>query len=259
MSLSNWFTRCSRRKPIMNQRYLIFGLYAFALAAYCEQASAHYLWVVPANTPDGKRVANIYFEEAPSAGDGHYLNHFLGSSNVWVRTLGNPSPVSVKASEVKKDKNRWMQVPLPKASEYSIDTYGKFGVYAYGKTKVLLHYYARNLNVASHDAIHELGRAEQMDLDLVPHNIGQQLEVTLLWKGKPVSDRMIFVRGPNRFRKNMKTDQRGRIRLPFEDSGNYTFRSSVEEPIPGTEDGQAYEFIRHNITLLMKLPLGGGS
>ena len=151
-----------------------------------------------------------------------------------------------------------MQISFPDAPEYSVDSYGKFGVYAYGETKVLLHYYARNLSVASHDAIHELGRAEQMALDLVAHDVGKQLEVTLLWQGKPVPERMVFVRGPGGFRKNIKTDAQGRILLQPKNRGSYTFRSSVEEPTPGVDDGEAYELVRHNITLLMKLPFGEG-
>ena len=240
-------------------RLMIFGYMTLALATCSERTLAHYLWIVPGNTQDEERVANIYFEESPKAGDGHYLDHFLDSSDVWIRTLEDPSPTPIKASEVKKDKNRWMRVPMPDVSEHSVDSYGKFGVYAYGKTKVLLHYYARNLKVVSHDGIHELGRAEQMDLDLVPHDIGKQLEIKLVWKGKPVPDRMVFVRGPAGFRKNTKTDPRGRILLQIENAGEYTFRSSVEVPTPGEEDGEKYEFVRHNITLMMKVPFGGES
>ncbi|MCB9925555.1 MAG: hypothetical protein H6822_25620 [Planctomycetaceae bacterium] len=229
---------------------------AIFLATCCDQATAHYLWVVVDNTPGAEKVANVYFEESPRAGDGHYLDHFLGSSKVWIRTLEQPDPDPVSASEVKNGENRWMQVALPAASEYSVDSYGKFGVYTYGKTKVLLHYYARNLVVASHDTVHELGRAEQMDLDLVPHDLGKDLEVTLSWKGEPVAERTVFVRGPKGVRKNVKTDDRGRIHLPSPNSGRYTFRSSVEEPAAGTENGERYELIRHNITLVLQFPLG---
>jgi hypothetical protein len=95
-----------------------------------------------------------------------------------------------------------------------------------------------------------------MDLDLVPHDVGQQLEIKLLWKGKPVPDRMIFVRGPDGLRKNTKTEPRGRILIQFEDAGDYTFRSSVEVPTQGEDDGESYEFVRHNITLMMKVPFG---
>ena len=101
--------------------------------------------------------------------------------------------------------------------------------------------------------MHELGRAEQMDLDLVAHELGNTVEFTLLWKGKPASDRMVFVRGPNGFRQNVKTDAKGRIEVTRPDAGTLTLRSSVEEQTPGEEDGEAYELVRHNITLVMPL------
>ncbi|TWU62157.1 Nickel uptake substrate-specific transmembrane region [Crateriforma conspicua] len=219
--------------------------------------NAHYLWIAVDREADSRTGTNIYFEEAARPGDGFYLDHFLGSSDVWIRTIENPSPDAIKADEVKDGENRWMRVAVPPADEYSVDAYGKFGVYAYGQTNVLLHYYARNLSVQSHDAMHELGRAEQMDLDLVPHDVGELLEFTLLWKGKPVADRMVFVRGPDGLRLNVKTDVDGRIELQRPASGRLTLRSSVEFSTPGKDNGEAYEKIRHNITLVM--PIDGTS
>lgn len=257
---ASWHTTKLRLSPesekLMNRRPLLFFLIVLSSAVCCVQAEAHYLWVLAGKGQGTEKFADIYFEESPAPGDGHYLKHFLGSSKVWVRTLEQPSPDAIEAAEVKEGKNRWMRVPLPSGSEYSIDSYGKFGVYAYGKTNVLLHYYARNLVVSSHDAVHELGRAEQMNLDLVPHNFGPKLDVKLLWKGKPVGDRMVFVRGPKGFRKNVKTNDSGRIELDSLAPGRYTFRSSVEEPTPGTDNGESYELIRHNITLVIQVPLG---
>ena len=226
------------------------------LLAWSRSALAHYLWVVIDEGGDGKQLANIYFEESPSPGDGHYLDHFLGKSDLWVRTLEEPAPDAVKAVEIRKRDKRWMQLTLSQSETRSVDAYGKFGVYEYGNTKALLHYYARNIQVDSHEAIHELGRAEQMRCDLVPHDHGQAVEVTLLWKGDPVADRMVFVRGPDGFRQNAKTDSRGRVSITPKKRGRYTFRSSVEEPTAGKENGETYELVRHNVTLLMRLPLG---
>ena len=220
-------------------------------------SQAHYLWVAVDKTKSGDSVANIYFEESPAPGDGHYLDHFLGTSDVWIRTLRDPQPKAVKAAEAARQDKRWLQVNLPETAEFSVDSYGKFGVYKYGKTNVLLHYYARHLRVASHDAIHELGRAEQLAIDLVPHDVGERLQLTLLWKGKPVADRMVYIRGPKQFRKNMTTDASGRITIEPLTTGRYTFRSSIELPTPGTDDGEPYELIRHNITLVLRLPLEG--
>lgn len=227
------------------------GLAASICLGVVTTASAHYLWISVDREPQGKSGTNIHFEEAPRPGDGSYLDHFLGTSDVWIRTIEQPAPTPIRAEEVKQGDKRWMRVDVPSAEEYSVDAYGKFGVYEYGQTKVLLHYYARNLSVSSHDAMHELGRAEQMDLDLVPHDAGNRLELTLLWKGEPVADRMVFVHGPDGFRENIKTDANGRIELQRPSTGTLTLRSSVEFPTPGEDNGEAYERIRHNITLVL--------
>lgn len=237
----------------MKKRSFVRTIVASLCVLLPNVALAHYLWVDVDASPKGGRVANLYFEESPQPGDGSYLDHFLGKSDVWVRTIEDPSPAPVRATEVKKGENRWMRVDAPLASEFSVDAYGKFGVYQYGKTKVLLHYYARHLSVHSHDAMHELGPAEQMDLDLVAHELGNTVEFTLLWKGEPAADRMVFVRGPNGFRQNVTTDTRGRIEVTRPDAGSLTMRSSVEEQTPGEENGEAYALVRHNITLVMSL------
>ncbi|WP_417377305.1 hypothetical protein [Gimesia maris] len=234
-------------------RLKAFRLTAFVCICIATNAHAHYLWIWVDRKPEGKQATNIYFEESSKPGDGSYLDHFLGRSDVWIRTINQPAPDPVKAKEIKDGENRWMQVALPTATEYSVDAYGKFGVYEYGQTKVLLHYYARNLSVISHDAMHELGRAEQIDLDLVPHDVGAKIEFTLLWKGKSVGDRMVFVRGPEGLRKSIKTDSQGRIELTRPKAGALTLRSSVEFPTPGEENGEAYELVRHNITLVMPM------
>lgn len=220
-------------------------------------ANAHYLWISVDRHPDENAGTNIYFEEAPAPGDGFYLDHFLGKSDVWIRTIENPVPAAIRAEEVKQGEYRWMRVAPPDADEYSVDAYGKFGVYEYGQTKVLLHYYARSLSVATHDAMHELGRAPQMKLDLVPHDEGKLFEFTLLWEGKPVAGRMVFVRSDKGFRKNMKTDVAGRIQLERPSMGTLMLRSSVEFATQGRENGEPYERVRHNITLL--LPPGDAS
>jgi len=225
------------------------------LLASSRFAMAHYLWVVIDTGGGEKEFAHIYFEESPSPGDGSYTDHFLGKADVWVRTLEQPAPDAVKAVEVKQGDKRWMKVPLASSKSRSVDAYGKFGVYEYGSTKVLLHYYARNVQCDSHDALHELSRAEQMQCDLVPHGHGRSVEVTLRWKDEPVSDRMVFIGGPDGFRQNVKTDERGQVSISAKKSGRYTFRSSVEEPTPGEDNGETYERVRHNVTLWMTLPL----
>jgi hypothetical protein len=220
-----------------------------------RQVSAHYLWVVIDRQRGEHGTADIIFEESPAAGDGSYLDHFLGTSKTWFRTVERIKPLRIDSTETRVGKKRWLRAKLPAASPRSIDCYGRFGVYTYGETNVLLHYYARNLDVNTHEDLHEVGRAEQMDLEIVPHDHQDEVELTVLWTGKPAAQRMVHIRGPKKFRKNIKTDANGRVAFVPKHPGRYTFRTSVELPTPGRDGDDEYSLIRHNGTLIMQLPL----
>lgn len=220
-----------------------------------QSARAHYLWVKFAAE---ENVANIYFEEGPAAGDGHYLDHFATTCDTYFRSIDAIAPRKVMVADIHKGKQRWLQVKLPKDSAdvgRSLECYGKFGVYAYGKTDVLLHYYARYLDVEAHDDLHELADAKHMALDIVPHDRGDQLSLTVLWQGEKAAGRMVYVRGPKGFRKNLKTDDSGRVKLKLAGKGTYTFRTNVELQQAGEDGDDTYDLIRHHATLTMKLPL----
>lgn len=231
----------------------VFGF----LCLFCSlpQASAHYLWITIDTRLGDNGAANIIFEESPSAGDGYYLDHFTETSKTWFRSVEKIDPQPLATSVVREDQKQWLRARLPGGAPRSIDCYGKFGVYRYGNTNVLLHYYARNLDVDTHEDLHELGRAEHMELEIVPHDQESEVELTVMWRGKPADGRTIYIRGPNKFRKNLKTDNRGTVRFNPANPGTYTFRSSVEEPISGRDGDEDYSLIRHNGTLIMTLPL----
>lgn len=219
-------------------------------------SSAHYLWVTVEKQNGESDTAKIYFEEGPGVGDGHYLDPIFQSNKTWLRTVEQPEPESIAVKDIKvEDKNRrWLQATLPQAAPRSVDVYGKFGVYRYGTTDVLLHYYARVLDIDTHEDLHELDRAWNMALDIVPHDFGPRMTLTVLWHGKPVAERMVFIRGPKGFRKNIKTDEDGQVTFDIEATGQFTFRTNVEEDKQGQDGGKDYALIRHHATLLMRLP-----
>ncbi|QDU38988.1 Nickel uptake substrate-specific transmembrane region [Maioricimonas rarisocia] len=237
----------------MNMLRLVVGAVAFFGAT--AQASAHYLWVTVEARTDGQDVANIIFEESPAAGDGRYLDHFEGSRKTWIRSVEQIEPARIDAVDVREGKKRWLQATLPVSSPRSVDCYARFGVYRYGETNVLLHYYARHLDVSAHEDLHELSRAPHLALEIVPHNEGSEMELTVLWQGQPVANRMVFIRGPKQFRQNTKTDDEGRVRMNVADAGRYTIRTSVEEEVAGRDGDEEYSRIRHHGTLIMTLPL----
>ena len=238
----------------MSRTLLLIVVLHGLLAA--SPVQAHYLWVTIDRADGEHGIANIYFEESPSVGDGHYLDPFVQAKTTWIRTVKQISPQLIETSEqTAGEKQRWLSAPLPAAAPRSIESYGKFGVYRYGKTDVLLHYYARYLDVTAHEDLHELARAEQMMLDIVPHDVGDKLELKVLWHGEPAVGRPVFVRGPKRFRVNLETNERGIVRFPVKDRGRYLFRTNVEEDKAGVDGDKEYSSIRHHATLIMTLPL----
>lgn len=241
-------------------RSLKISIALFLLTAMGMQstASAHYLWIA-IDKKDGEHgTAHIYFEEGPHPGDGHYLDPFVKGGTVWIRTAEKPEPVVLKTTVIKRPKQRWLTTKLTASGSRSIDMYGKFGVYRYGKTDVLLHYYSRNIEASSHEDLHEIDRAKQMSLEMSPHEANGEMEIKVRWKGKRVAGRPVYIRGPKNFRKTIKTNDKGTASFKPEADGRYLFRTFVEEKDKsGTDAGKTYSMVRHNGTLVMTLPLGG--
>lgn len=225
------------------------------LAAFAAPACAHYLWVTVDAKTGTHGTTNIYFEGGPAAGDGQYLDRFIARGKTWIRTAGQDEPAELKVEDVKRGDKRWLSAALAAPGPRSIDSFATFGVYRYGETDVLLHYYARNLQVDDHDDLHELGRAKQMLLDIVPHDNGGSMQLTVLWQGKPAVGKPVSIRGPAGLKENLTTDTAGRITFEPQGKGRYTIRTSVEEKKTGTDNGEMYQLIRHHGTLIMNLPL----
>lgn len=227
------------------------------LSALAAPACAHYLWVTIDAKTGEHGTTNVYFEGGPGPGDGSYLDRFVSRGKTWIRTLGQKEPVELKVQDIKKKEanKRWLSAALTAPGPRSVDSFSTFGVYRYGETDVLLHYYGRNLEVDDHDDLHELGRSKQMLLDFVPHDNAGAMELTVLFEGKPAADRGVTIRGPGGFKKNLKTNDKGRVEFKPEGKGRYWFRTSVEVKESGTDNGETYQLIRHHATMIMNLPL----
>lgn len=232
-------------------------LFVVMITACHSLAQAHYLWIAVEAKPGEHGTAHLYFEEGPAPGDGHYLDPFEKAGKMWVRTIQADKPQQLKMTVSTKPGKKWLSALLPTAAPRSVESYGKFGVYRYGKTDVLLHYYARYLDVKSHEDLHELGKTDELELQIVPHDAEDEMELTVYWRGKRAANVPMVLRGPKKFRKNLKTDEAGNVRFPIKDKGRYTCRTYVEVKKGGKDGDKTYQLIRHHSSLTMDLPLAG--
>lgn len=228
--------------------FLLFGVLS-------SSAWSHYLWVVIDLKSGEHGTTNVYYEGGPGPGNGQYLDPFIQRGKTWLRTLDGDGPAELKMKETKSPGKRWLSASLTTGGPSSIESYGKWGVYRYGKTDVLLHYYAKHFNVSSFDELTKLGRAEQLNLDVVPELVDGGAGFRVLWKGKSATGRPVAVRGPSGFKANLKTDEEGRFRFEAKSKGRYTLRTSFEEKETGTDNGKEFQLIRHHGTVVLNLPV----
>lgn len=232
-----------------------FALTLLIVSLLSTPMLAHYLWVTVDNKSGEHGIVNIYFEGGPGAGDGQYLDPFIKRGKTWVRTLKDDKAVEIKVADTTKEDKRWLSAELAKPGPRSVDMFGMWGVYRYGTTDVLLHYYARHIEADDHDDLHVLERAPHLNLDIVPHIEAGTMTLKVLWKGKPAADCTIAVRGPGGFKLSPKTNKFGVVSFKVENDGRYTFRTSVEQQESGTQDGKEFQLKRHHATLVMTLPI----
>ena len=229
---------------------------AIYLAGCPLTASAHYLWLAIDHSAGPHGTMNLFFEEGPRPGDGHYLDPLVKRGQSWIRTSGSKDSQKLKMVEVKKPGKRWLSSKLPSGGPRVVESYGKFGVYRYGNTDVLLHYYAKNVDVPSLSQIGQFGRSANLKLDLVPSVSDKSLKLQLLWRGQPAAGRPVKVRGPSGFKQNLKTDDKGLVTFDVIRPGRYTVLTNVEEKKSGSDDGKSYAFIRHHSSLVFRVPKG---
>lgn len=240
----------------MNRSVLRAATSLFLLVGILSSSAwSHYLWVGLDKKSGEHGTVNVYYEGGPGPGDGQYLDRFIKSGKTWIRTLDADGPVALKTKETKSPGKRWLSAPLTSGGPRSIESYGKFGVYRYGKTDVLLHYYAKHFDVSSMDELMQLGRAQQLHLDIVPQLVDDGVDFQILWKGKPAAGRPVAVRGPSGFNAKLTTDEKGRVHFEPTGKGRYTLRTSVEQKETGTDNGEEFQLIRHHGTALINLPV----
>lgn len=215
---------------------------------------AHYLWVTIDAKTGEHGTTNIYFEGGAGPGDGRYNDPFVERGKTWIETLDTEKPTEIKMADTKKPGKRWLSAQIPSSGPRSISSYGKWGVYRYGKTDVLLHYYSKLIDTKDGNAFYKLGRSEPLGLDVVPVKVDEGRAFQVLWKGKPIANRTVQIRGPKGFKATPKTNKDGRVTFSSEAQGRLTVKTTVEEKEEGEFEGKTYQLIRHNFTMLITFP-----
>lgn len=213
-------------------------------------AHAHFVWLVV--TEGDAPEARAYFGES-AAPDSAPLIKKITQTKGWVRSAqGQPQPLTWQ--ETVMGDEGWLAAKLP--AQGAVEAKCRYGVISRGGAAFLLNYYAKTIRPAKAEELAALGRAKELELDIVPRLGEGTLECTVLWKGEPLADCELSVIDPAGKSQTLKTGAKGEASVPANQQGLYALRAKhVEADAGGEENGQKYTETRHYSTLTLRLPL----
>jgi len=176
-----------------------------------SQGSAHFLWL-NSDAPGGKPEAVLIFGES-AADEAYHLPEALADTEIWCR-LPEGQRVELKTSKVENDDRIGLVAPLPDAKTPKVlEATRRYGIYG----EFLLTYYAKHILASSNDELSTAGPSPGLQFDIVPKAVtptanDDELELTLLWEGKPKADAEVNVSvGDDGEPTKLKSDASGKV------------------------------------------------
>ena len=167
-------------------RPLSVAVCGLAIAAAASTSYGHFLWVKTV-TVDGKTHGLLYFGESPADETYHFPDK-LAETKLWSRAAdGKRTEVVTKSIETDDRVGHIGPVTNDKAP--ALETSQQYGIYG----NALLVYHAKHLNGMAADTINAAGASKGLKLEIVPHVKGKEVDLTVLWNGKPLKDTDISV------------------------------------------------------------------
>jgi N-acetylneuraminic acid mutarotase/uncharacterized GH25 family protein len=224
-----------------------------AIAAAATTCHAHFLWVKTV-TIDGKPQGLLYFGESPAEETYHFPDK-LAKTKLWSRAAdGKRTEVVTKSIETD---DRIGQIgPLDDEKAPVLETSQQYGIYG----NALLEYHAKHVNGTAAEAINNAGTSKELKLEIVPHVRGKEVQLTVLWDGKPLKDAdvSVFVDGADPVEK--KTGDDGSVTVTSEKGGLVgALANTIEKDKSGELDKKPYKGILHYASLTFKMPSKDGS
>ena len=87
----------------------------------------------------------------------------------------------------------------------------------------------------------------------MPRVAGSRVELTVLWKGKPLAGAEVVVAGPGISTLKEPSDSERRVAATLGENGLYSVRAKHIEAARGISDGKEYGSIRHYSTLTVSV------
>lgn len=225
----------------MKSRFLMLLLTTMILLSQSSSVFAHFIWLVNDNG-----VIQVYFSESCEPGDAALLEK-VTAAKVWALSKNTRAEQPMKDVAITLASGQ-----LSAKSPENVGIVGlshDYGVMTRGDKTFLLKYYAKTYSSPLPGEWKELSNAEKLPLEITPKWTGQELQLKVMWKGRPAKDAEITVGGCGLDQTVVKTDESGIALCKPTTSGQLSVRTKQEEKLEGMFEGKPFASVRSYSTL----------
>ena len=213
---------------------------------------AHFLWVKTVEV-DGKPQGLLFFGETPAEETYHFPDK-LAKVKLWSRAAdGKRSEVATKSIET--DARVGLIGPLADAKASTLETSQQYGIYG----NALLVYHPKHISGTDAEAINHAGTSKELRLEIVPQVKGNDVELTVLWDGRPLKDAAVTLIVDGADPEEKKADDKGHVSFKSEKGGLIgVLANTMEKDKAGELDKKPYKGVMHYASLTFSLPSKDG-
>lgn len=232
----------------MSKREITRGVGA-ALALLCASTlHAHFIFLLPQQTPDGRTTVQVYFAEEASPDDPALLKRITNLQGWQFHDDASPREL-----EVARTSDELKLLPVGDVRDAVFVAVNDFGVVSRGDKTFRLVYYAKTGPAAGHSAWNRIDTSRQLKLDVAPVWKDGKLSVTVSFEGRPAAGAQVVAQGPE-YDVEMEADAEGRAEFNQLNPGVCSLRARHIEPKAGEVNGRAYADVRHYSTVAFEIP-----
>lgn len=217
-----------------------------------NSADAHNLFVLVKHQTDAPDHIEVIFEHSPRPGKGGYYQPLLKRGKTWIKKPSAKKETSLKLNEVTRNGKKLLHAVTETARPRSIIHSCKWGIYN-GR---LDYFHGKYLDVSTIEEAKRLTNAPTFPLDFVPSFRSDGLKLRVVFKGKAIANRTVWMWSPSGKQMTRKTDSSGIIRLIDPQPGVWSFATThTQANLTGKFEGNSYNGVMHGTSFSMRWPI----
>lgn len=221
------------------------------VSSIANVSSAHFLWVKSVEA-DGKPQALAYFNENPFDESYHFPKKLANTKLFFRSADGKLNEIAGKV--VDTDEQSGIIGPIADAKALVLQTSQQYGIYGTS----LLVYHAKHIRGTSAAELNAAGTSQDLKLEIVPNVKVKDIELKVLWNGKPLAGVPVTLFVGDDDSSEKKTNDDGVATFEFKQLGFVgVLTNTLEKDKSGELDGKKYKGVMHYASLTFTVAAKG--